>query len=112
MSVIEVAGKAIALNKYGFLENFEDWDEEVGKILAEGDHLELAECHWEAIRFLRDYYREHGFPAPSRVMIKEIGHKLNEFRCTNADLKRLFPKGGCKQACRIAGLPEYYCNAC
>jgi tRNA 2-thiouridine synthesizing protein E len=45
-------------------------------------------------------------------MIQEVGHKLNEHRCTYNDVKRLFPKGGIKQACRIAGLPDFYCHAC
>jgi dissimilatory sulfite reductase related protein len=112
MSVIDVVGKRVQLNEDGYLENFDDWDEDVGKAIAANDHLDLVDCHWEAIRFLRDYYREHGIPASARLMIKEVGHKLNQFRCTNRDLKRLFPRGGCKQACRIAGLPEYYCHAC
>jgi tRNA 2-thiouridine synthesizing protein E len=46
-------------------------------------------------------------------VIKAVGEKLiQNARCTRKALEALFPQGGCKQACRIAGLPDYYCHSC
>jgi tRNA 2-thiouridine synthesizing protein E len=112
MSTLQVAGATIPVNAAGYLTNFDDWSEDVAREIAADDGLELIDCHWAAIHFLRQFYKSHGVAASPRVMIQEVGHKLNEHRCTYNDVKRLFPKGGIKQACRIAGLPDFYCHAC
>ncbi len=112
MSSIEVSGRSIAINRDGFLVNFDDWDEDVAKVLADKESIQLADCHWTAIRFMRDYYDTYEVAPSPRVMIKEVGNKLHAFRCTNKTLEEIFPNGGCKQACRIAGLPVHYCHAC
>ena len=110
--VIQVGEKQIGINQEGYLINFDDWDEEAAKAMAEVDHLELSHCHWIAINFMRDFYREYEVPPPPRVVIKAIGDKINARGCTNKTLEQTFPLGGCKQACRLAGLPAYYCHAC
>ena len=67
----------------------------------------------EKIGFLRDYYRKYETSPSPRVVVGGIGHKLTlNAPCTRKTLEALFPQGGCKQACRIAGLPDYYCHAC
>jgi tRNA 2-thiouridine synthesizing protein E len=46
-------------------------------------------------------------------MIKAVGDKIaSGGTCTRRTLEGLFPKGGCKQAYRIAGLPSHYCHSC
>lgn len=112
MYVIEVQGRSVEIGPKGFMENFADWNDDVARAIAAEDGLQLGECHWKAIRFIREYYREFEVPPSPRVMIREVGEQLHEIRCTYGTLKELFPKGGCKQACRLAGLPDYYCNAC
>jgi len=109
---IQVGEKQIEVNNKGYLINSDDWDESFAKIVAENDHLELSECHWKAIYFLRDYFKEYQVPPSPRVVIKAIGHKINSWGCTNKDLEKAFPLGGCKQACRLAGLPYHYCHSC
>ena len=96
----------------GFLANFDDWNEELAEALAAEDGLQLRACHWTALRFLREYYYEYQVPPSPRTLVKRVGDKLDTVHCTTHTLKELFPRGGCKQACRIAGLPTYYCNAC
>ena len=110
--VIEVGEREILVNKDGYLINFDDWDENVAKTMAEIDHLELTDCHWAAINFLREYFSEYEVPPSPRVVIKKVGDKINAWGCTNKTLEQAFPLGGCKHACRLAGLPSYYCHAC
>lgn len=113
MQAIEVNGKNVELNTKGMLQNFDDWNEDVAKAIASEDGLELQACHWTAIKYLRDYYLEYEVPPSPRTLIKEIGAKLTSSgQCNGKTLRELFPLGGCKHACRIAGLPREYCNAC
>jgi len=49
----------------GYLVEPGDWNEEVAVALAIGENLVLNEDHWDAIRFMRDYYDEHQI-APDR----------------------------------------------
>ena len=109
-----VGDNGLELNSKGFLLNYNDWTKEVAEAIAAENGLELTECHWVAISFLRDYYQTYEIPPSPRVLINTIGHELvaQGAPCTRKTLDVLFPDGGCKQACRIAGLPDYYCNAC
>jgi len=111
-SSIQVGNKQIPVNHKGYLINFDDWSKDVSKAMAKNDHLELKECHWEAINFLREFYREYEVPPSPRTVIKAIGDKINSWGCTNKDFENAFPLGGCKQACRLAGLPSHYCHSC
>ncbi len=107
------AGHGLELNNKGFLVNYDDWDKEIAAALAAENGLKLTECHWIAIDYLRDYFKTYAIPPSPRVLISAIGDKLSQGApCTRKTLNALFPDGGCKQACRIAGLPDYYCNAC
>ena len=110
--VINVGDRKIAVNKNGYLVNFEDWDEEVANTMAETDGLDLTDCHWAAINFLREYYTEYEVPPSPRIVIKRVGHEFDAWGCTNKTIEQAFPLGGCKQACRLAGLPWHYCHAC
>jgi tRNA 2-thiouridine synthesizing protein E len=106
----QIAGRELELNRNGHLARFDDWDSEVATALAQEEGLALTDCHWNILNFLRDYYATHEIPPSPRVVIKTIGHIISaHVPCTHKHLKSLFPKGGLKQACRIAGLPDYYC---
>ncbi|MGF1545933.1 MAG: TusE/DsrC/DsvC family sulfur relay protein [Thiotrichales bacterium] len=113
MTTLQVSSRSLPLNPHGFLASFSDWDEDVTRELAAADGLELTDCHWTAIRFLREYFAKYEVPPSPRTMIRTVGEQLHQSgRCTHKHLKAMFPRGGCKQACRLAGLPDYYCQAC
>jgi tRNA 2-thiouridine synthesizing protein E len=112
MSTIEVEGRHVELNNKGYLVNFEDWDKDVAETMAKIDHLSLSKCHWIAIDFMRDFYREYEIPPSPRALLIAVGDLIHEHGCTRKDLNEIFPKGGCKHACRIAGLPDAYCHSC
>ncbi len=113
MTAIQIAGREIEFNKKGHLARFHDWDNGVARAMAEEEGLTLTDCHWSVINFLRGYYEFHQMPPSPKVIVREIGHEVSKHSpCTRKSLDALFPKGGCRQACRIAGLPDYYCHAC
>jgi len=103
---IEVNGKSIETDEEGYLVNLGDWDEEVAKVLAGQDELDLTENHWEVITFLRGYYDEYQIAPAVRVLTKAIGKKLGPDKGNSKYLYELFPYGPAKQACRFAGLPK------
>src|SRR5581483_10948853 len=53
---IEVNGKVLEMTPTGFLVNQEDWNEDVAKVLAKNDQLELTDRHWDVLRFLREEF--------------------------------------------------------
>ena len=113
MSAMQIAGRDLSLNKKGYLVRFEDWDRDVALSMAKDEGLTLTACHWKVIEFLRDYYATHEIPPSPRVVVKSMGHEISaHVPCTRKRFAALFPDGGCHQACRIAGLPDYYCHGC
>ena len=113
MPNIQIQAKEVELNDSGFMLDYAAWNENVTKEMAQKEGVELTDCHWEVIRFLRDYYGEFEVPPSPRTLIKAVGHQLTlGKKCTRKELEDLFPNGGCKQACRFAGLPTYYCSDC
>jgi len=112
MSSLAFRGRDIKLTEKGFMENFDDWNDDVCEALAASEDLKLDEFRWRAIRFLRHYYAETGVPPSPHVMVRDIGNQVAHFRCTARNINLLFPGGGCRQACRLAGLPGYFCHGC
>ena len=73
--------------------------------LAVEVRLQLSDAHWELIRFLRQYYAEHGVQAQVRVMIRHFSKAWGPDRGSNHHLHEMFPRGGPqKQGNRLAGL--------
>jgi tRNA 2-thiouridine synthesizing protein E len=99
MPNLEVAGKTIPITEEGYLEKFEDWNEEVANILAKEEEIELTENHWKVIKTLQKKFEETGELPTLRRLSKESGLKTK-------DLYDLFPKKPLKKAAKIAGLPK------
>jgi len=106
---VEIKGKSVELNRYGYLENYELWNEEIALILAKDEGLKLNPCHWQAIYFIRDYFSKYEVPPSQKVLLREIGHDLKSVKCTRKMLDDFFPAGRCDIACKIAGLPDFFC---
>ena len=102
---IEVGGRPIATDGEGYLRNLQDWSEDFARAQAAAEGLALTPAHWEVIRFLREYYQEHGVQAQVRVMIRHFSERWGPERGSNHALHELFPVGGPqKQGNRLAGL--------
>ncbi|MBK1702431.1 TusE/DsrC/DsvC family sulfur relay protein [Thiococcus pfennigii] len=114
MPAIQLVDPDLSLNKRGFLADFDAWNRDVARTLAAAEGLTLGEDHWIVLDFLRDYFRTHAIPATPRVVLCAIGDRLTPpgVPAKRRHLEALFPNGGCKQACRLAGLPDYFCYSC
>jgi len=103
---IEVNGTTYETDEEGYLVNLAEWNEDIGKVLAQGENVEMTPSHWEVVNFLRDYYNEYQIAPAVRVLTKAIGKQLGAEKGNSKYLYELFPYGPAKQACKIAGLPK------
>lgn len=112
MTTMQVNGADIDFNPDGFLSDFHSWSRDVAMAMAEEQGLELTDCHWDVINFMRDFFGDFETPPSPKQIIAACGEKITgSAKCRQKDLKAIFPNGGCKQACQLAGLPRHYCHS-
>ena len=76
---IEFNGKVIETSQMGYLENAEDWNEDLCKYLAEQEKIELTERHWDVINHLRDeFFNNAGNQPNTRKLVKFFEKKWGE----------------------------------
>jgi len=101
MPELEVNGKKIALNQEGFLQNPDEWDDEVAEALAKVEEgiEDMSDDHWTVVKYIREYYLEKKLAPMVRKVCKNTGFPLKY-------IFELFPSGPAKGACKVAGLPK------
>lgn len=99
-----VDGAELATDNDGYLLEA-DLRDSVCPVIAAAEGIALTDAHWEVIRFLREFYHEHGVQAQVRVMIRHFTRLWGPERGSNHHLHEMFPRGGPqKQGNRLAGL--------
>ena len=98
-----VDGNELEADEQGFLLEA-DFGEEVVRVIAAAEGLELTDAHWKVVAYLRDEYREHGHTPNFRNMLKGLSEVLPG--CDSKALYDLFPVGPAKQGAKVAGLPQ------
>jgi tRNA 2-thiouridine synthesizing protein E len=105
---IEVNGTSVETTDSGYLVNPSDWSEDVAKVLAAGEGIELTDKHWDIIHYLRDEYLNNNQNQPmERQLLKDVG-KIWGSKPSSKDVYKLFPLAPTKQGTKIAGLPEVH----
>lgn len=95
-----VAGRRVAFDHEGFLQDPDEWSEDVARYLANESGLsELGADHWRVLRFFREFYYSNGRAPLNRQLKAGTGMSLLE-------LENLFPGGIRDGARRMAGLPN------
>ncbi|CRN07847.1 Sulfurtransferase TusE [Pseudomonas sp. URMO17WK12:I11] len=106
MNTLDIEGKAIALDKDGFLVNLEDWSPATAQGLATREGIALTPDHWEILSLLRTFYQEYQLSPATRPLIKYAALKLGPEKSNSAHLNRLFNGTPAKLAAKLAGLPK------
>ncbi|UCH53868.1 MAG: TusE/DsrC/DsvC family sulfur relay protein [Pseudomonadota bacterium] len=88
----------------GYLLDLDEWSEEVAIRRAVADGVKLTNQHWAVLRFLREYYAQHGPGEHAREISKALEARFAR-EGGRKHLYTLFPKGPVNQASRFAGLP-------
>jgi tRNA 2-thiouridine synthesizing protein E len=99
MKTFSVKGKIFNVDAEGFLLDYEQWDENFAAAMAAEVKIPggLTPEHWNVIRFIRNAFSQTGTCPLVYQTCKANGLRLR-------DLKRLFPTGYLRGACRLAGI--------
>ncbi|MDT8400030.1 MAG: TusE/DsrC/DsvC family sulfur relay protein [Pseudomonadales bacterium] len=101
-----IDGRAISLDKEGYLQNLEDWSPRVAVALAELAEIQLNEDHWEIITIMRNFHQQRGLSPVMRILVKLVSMSCGPEKGNSLYLLGLFPGSPAKLASRIAGLPR------
>ena len=102
-----VNGQTIELSEAGWLENLDEWSEELAVEIAKNEKInELTEEHWDVIRMAREYFLENGTVCEPRAFSKLMKKQYGKERSDQKYIYSLFPTGLIKCANKIAGLPR------
>jgi tRNA 2-thiouridine synthesizing protein E len=88
----------INCNEEGYLTDFNQWNQEVGREIAAEEGITMTDFHWKVISYLQEQYKNE---VP--LTIRKVG------KSGVVDIKQfydLFPGGPLKKASRIAGIPK------
>lgn len=100
MPVTTIADREIHVDNDGFLTEFDEWDEELAKVLATAIGIDvLTEDHWTVIAFLRSDYQEQG-ETPTLRRVSTVGGTPTK------SLFQLFPKKPARKMAYVAGLQK------
>ena len=98
MSVKTIAGKEVNVSEDGYLEDMNQWNEDIAKEIASEIGIELTPKHFEVLNFLREKTA-----AKETLTIRGVG---KSGVVNIKELYALFPKGPLKFSSRIAGIPK------
>lgn len=98
MSVKTLAGVQVNVTEEGYLEDMNQWNEEVAKEIAKELDIELTDKHFAVLNYLRDKTKEG-----EALTIRKVG---NSGIVNIKELYQLFPKGPLKFSSKIAGIPK------
>jgi len=101
MPVVQMNGHDVHVNDEGFLTEYDEWDEDLAKLLASQIGIELTDEHWKVIRSLRDDFRTQGETPTTRRVQTVGGVPVKE-------QFELFPKKPGKKMAYVAGLPKQH----
>jgi len=102
-----VNGQTIKLSEAGWLENLDEWSEDLAVEIAKNENIaELTDEHWDIIRTAREYFLDNGVVCEPRQFSKIMKEKFGKDRSSQKYIYSLFPTGLIKCANKIAGLPR------
>ena len=91
---LEVNGQTIATTDNGYLEDANDWNEDVAKALAADEGIEMTQEHMDVVNYLRDEHFNNGGNEPNeRTILKDMGKKWGKKSSTkNEGLRDVYNK--------------------
>ena len=106
MPTIDVNGKSIEVTDNMFMVDATEWNEDIAKVLAEDEGIEMTQEHWDIINMAREHFLDNGVVAEPRAFSKIMKQKYGKDRSDQKYIYSLFPTGLIKCANKVAGLPR------
>ena len=99
MPTTTIDGHEVHVDEEGFMTEYAEWDETLGKALAAQIGIDMTDDHWKAIRFLREDFAAQGETPTLRRVTVAGGIPTKQ-------LFQLFPQKPAKKMAYVAGLPK------
>ena len=96
--------KAINVDREGYLLDPADWDEEVARVIADKENIELTDDVWEVVNFVRENFEWNQCIPEHRRLLQELRRRHGKEKATRRYVYGMFPYGYGQQACKIAGM--------
>ena len=107
ISILEVGNLKIQRDEAGYLVDPSEWNADVAEAIALEENIVLTDEHWAVLKFMRDYFDEHGIAADARFAFSFLAENNSApVREARTRFFELFPYGYVAQACRIAGMRQ------
>ena len=98
MAVKTIAGAQVNVSEEGYLEDMDQWNENIAKEIASEIGIELTDKHFDVLNYLREKTE-----AGEALTIRKVGKSgITDIK----GLYKLFPKGPLKYSSKIAGIPK------
>ena len=99
MATTTLDGHTVHVDDEGFLTEYDEWDEDLAKVLAAQIGVDLTDAHWRVLRFLRSDFKTQG-ETPTTRRVQAVGGIPVKEQFV------LFPKKPAKKMAYVAGLPK------
>lgn len=103
---ITVNGATIVTDKEGYLQDSEQWNEDVAKYIASIEGIDMTPERWQIVHFVRNFYITYDTSPAMRALVKALQVSHGAEKGNSRYLYRLFPKGPAKIPTKLAGLPK------
>jgi len=88
----------------GYLENINDWNEEIAAELFAEEGIEPTQEHWDVVKYVRDEVM-NGEEPNERGIMKAMG-KIWGRKVKSKEMYEMFPEMPSKQGLKIGGCPQ------
>lgn len=99
MPLATLDGHEVHVDDEGFMTEYDEWNEDLAKVLAANIGIDLTDEHMKVIRFLREDFKAQGETPTLRRVTNAGGFPTKE-------LFNLFPKKPAKKMSYVAGLQK------
>ncbi len=88
----------------GYLENINDWNEDIAAAIFVEESIDPTEEHWDTVRYVRECI-VNGDEPNERSIMKAMGKKWGR-KVSSKEMYEMFPEMPSKQGLKIAGCPQ------
>jgi len=88
----------------GYLENINDWNEEIAAALFAEEGIDPTEEQWDTVRYVRQEVLDGNEPNERSIM-KEMGKRWGR-KVSSKEMYEMFPGMPSKQGLKIGGCPQ------
>ncbi len=88
----------------GYLENINDWNEEIAAAIFAEEEIDPTEEHWDTVKYVRQCILDGDEPNERGIM-KAMGKKWGR-KVSSKEMYEMFPEMPSKQGLKIGGCPQ------